>query len=318
MPTFAPDGAQYWIWLCCLAVGFLGLATGTLTAFLPRLQRFAIIPLLCLVVVGTVAALDVSLATSWLEQRLEGTSLFLARLGVMVVGTLGACAAIRGRLQARAIVCFFCSLVAIAGLLVGLEPAPSELAERPPRPRLVVDSRYAFRTDAGTSIQGYRPVEAAAADHVDELLDSLHHGGVVFQVQAPDPASNCFGWVFTGGQVHLTDESVERILHDNRYQPVEHPEPADLIVYRDDSQSITHLGIVKAIGIRDFVLVESKWGFRGVYLHEPRVGEFFGEHHAYYRSHRLGHLLDGCPSDPLETQESAEPHVSSLHQFGPH
>jgi hypothetical protein len=83
------------------------------------------------------------------------------------------------------------------------------------------------------------------------------------------------------------------ILKDNKYVKVDDPRPGDLIIYRDLDNAICHSGIVKAVGSKGVVWVESKWGWRGRYLHEPEV-QHYSPYFEYYRSEkRPGHLLSG-------------------------
>jgi hypothetical protein len=122
---------------------------------------------------------------------------------------------------------------------------------------------------------------------------------------APDPQSDCHGWVFAGGQYVIRSESIEQILEDNGYERVDQPRGGDLIVYRDHENDIVHTGTVKATGESGFVLIESKWGFGSCYLHEPEQ-QRFSKRYDYYRSPRLGHDLRsklhadevGLPSRP--------------------
>lgn len=105
-----------------------------------------------------------------------------------------------------------------------------------------------------------------------------------------DPRANCHGWVFTGGRYYVDGKLVDAILHDNRYERVAEPEASDLVVWRDALGIPVHTGIVKAVGQDGFVLVESKWGHTGRYLHEPHHPGY-SKDFAYYRSPRSGHLL---------------------------
>jgi hypothetical protein len=139
----------------------------------------------------------------------------------------------------------------------------------------------------------------------------------MIQVGRPDLHYNCHGWTFTGGQYLLDSRSVEQLLQDNGYQKVAKPEVGDLIIYRDE-ETITHSGVVKALGNDGFVLIESKWGLQSRYLHEPDVSNY-GSAYEYYRSPRPGHLLMGLPDSsppaapsfkPVPDQNEARPATS--------
>lgn len=106
----------------------------------------------------------------------------------------------------------------------------------------------------------------------------------------PNDQSNCHGWVFAGGRGHLGEEFVDSILRDNRYEKVDRPRAGDLIVYWSCEGKFDHTGLVKATGSNGFVLIESKWGLDGLFLHEPK-NQVYGETFTYFRSPRNGHLL---------------------------
>lgn len=141
-------------------------------------------------------------------------------------------------------------------------------------------------TDQGTRIQLYECTEEVPADQ-DPLPK---FAGQRIATGPSDPRANCHGWTFTGGKYFVPGEFVETIVRENRYEPVAVPQVGDLVVWRDSSQFPVHTGIVKAVGRDDFVLVESKWGHKGRYLHEPRHPGY-SENFTYYRSPRSGHLL---------------------------
>jgi hypothetical protein len=161
----------------------------------------------------------------------------------------------------------------------------------------VLDARA--YTDRGASIPlytraGAAPTPLKVSDRPPTRIDPCLLEGQAVQVAPPDYLSICHGWTFTGGRHMITEQSVEMILRDNGYQEVDQPRPGDLIIYRDQSSGqIVHSGIVRAIGEEGYVLVESKWGPQGRYLHEAKV-QGYSRHYTYYRSsQRKGHLLLG-------------------------
>ena len=114
--------------------------------------------------------------------------------------------------------------------------------------------------------------------------------GRVIQVAPADWSYNCHGWIFTGGHYLLPYGDVEAILQDNGYRPLEHPEVGDLVVYRDGNGSICHSALVCAVRQGGEVLLESKWGTEGRYVHSPEATPY-GQSWTYYRSPRGGHQL---------------------------
>jgi hypothetical protein len=156
------------------------------------------------------------------------------------------------------------------------------------------------RTDAGRPIKVFVPQRDATADEVAAVEIQTQNVNAIHR----DPAGayyNCHGWVFTGGRYWVSGEQVPDILEDNGYAIVSQPRPGDVIVYRTGDK-VVHTGIVRAAD--EFgVLVESKWGKRGRFIHPPETQDYSADF-AYYRSPRTGHLLLGpdavsSPSAPL-------------------
>src|SRR5262249_35772795 len=117
----------------------------------------------------------------------------------------------------------------------------------------------------------------------------------VLRVAKPDPKYDCHGWVFTGGQFWGMSTSVDDILTANVYARVLEPRLGDLVVFRDRPDgTVMHSGIVQSVTGPD-VLVESKWGNLGRYLHAP-ADQPFGKSWTFYRSPRAGHQLRISPS----------------------
>ena len=67
----------------------------------------------------------------------------------------------------------------------------------------------------------------------------------------------------------MRGREVATLLADNGYQIVEHPAVNDVVVYRGGEGTILHTGMVRGVLDDGTVLVESKWGLEGRYLHRP-------------------------------------------------
>jgi hypothetical protein len=146
-------------------------------------------------------------------------------------------------------------------------------------------------TDPGRSIELTECSDddfPVAQSQADEDLLGRNHPFTLIRTTPPDPASNCHGWVFTGGRYWVRDSAVDQILADNGYHEVTEPRAGDLIVYRGASGEVAHTGVVRVAG--DLVLVEGKWGSMGCYLHAPDQYPY-GYSWSFYRSPRRGHLL---------------------------
>lgn len=146
-------------------------------------------------------------------------------------------------------------------------------------------------TDRGRRLKLYRFVvteEAEEAEHRWVAEGRLECR--IIRTGEVDPASNCHGWVFTGGRYAIHPDDVEIILHDNGYQPVASPSKGDIIVYRNEAGVVTHTGIVLEVVHENLVLIESKWGPLGRFLHPPEY-QPYGTNYTFYRSSREGHQM---------------------------
>ena len=155
-------------------------------------------------------------------------------------------------------------------------------------------------TDLGRKIDVFIYSQSEGAEAAEDTTlsdDRLAHE--VIRLAGPDPACNCHGWVFTGGKYGVPGENVDAILSDNGYTIVRDAEEADLVVYRDLAGEVLHSGLVRLVGADGLILVESKWGPLGLYLHPPEA-QPWGHNITYYRSPRQGHLLKMSPAVKAE------------------
>jgi hypothetical protein len=145
-------------------------------------------------------------------------------------------------------------------------------------------------TDKGRSVPLFHfKVHSSAAEaerfiHADEKELSQF-----IRMCDASPTANCHGWVFTSGQYGIRDPEIAGILSDNAYAEAAEPREGDLAIYSIDNH-ITHSGVVRIVNRQGPVLVESKWGPFGVYLHAVEQQPFPGKC-KFYRSPRRDHLL---------------------------
>jgi hypothetical protein len=146
-------------------------------------------------------------------------------------------------------------------------------------------------TDLGREIELFHYDEVQTPEALeDSLLEAERFTHEVIRVEGPNATSNCHGWVFTRGVFCVSSEQVDTILADNGYVPVERAQAGDLVIYRDDSGLPLHTGVVRLVGDDGLVLLESKWGPLGVFLHTPET-QPYGNQFGFWRSPRLGHRL---------------------------
>jgi hypothetical protein len=168
----------------------------------------------------------------------------------------------------------------------------------------VPTERIKASTDRGTRLVLKEPTAprdgAELSGAEGRILKTSNLSEFVIRRGSADDRSNCHGWVFTGGQFFVSGEDVDVILKENGYYEHREPQPGDLVVYRADN-AVTHTAVVRYVSEGQPVLLESKWGKLGVFLH-PADKSPYGAEYTFYRSPRKGHQLasasDGQPASP--------------------
>ena len=91
------------------------------------------------------------------------------------------------------------------------------------------------------------------------------------RISLPTNEFNCHGKTFGNKECWINSIEVSSILLDNRYQSVfGSTRVGDLVLYRGIKGDITHTGFVHQVNDEGKpVLVQSKWGTLGDYLHAP-------------------------------------------------
>ena len=118
----------------------------------------------------------------------------------------------------------------------------------------------------------------------------------------PDFRANCHGWVFADGRYIIRGKDVDKILSDNRYLRVARPQSGDVVVYRSKADNkVLHTGVVRFVD-QGLVLIESKWGVWGRYLHQPEH-QPYSNRFAFYRAPRPGHQLAEARKTPAVVRQ---------------
>jgi hypothetical protein len=166
-------------------------------------------------------------------------------------------------------------------------------------------------TDTGRSVSLFHFRMHSTSSEVEQFLRSTESGQTqIIRLTEPNPASNCHGWIFTGGQYGVRDSEVQSILSDNGYREVFKPQQGDLAIYTN-ADKITHCGLVRMADKHAPVLIESKWGPFGVYLHAADQQPFSGGC-KFYRSSRPNHLLALHSNQPASPQAAVAPPQSTM------
>jgi hypothetical protein len=159
-----------------------------------------------------------------------------------------------------------------------------------------IDSHWAA-TDAGRPLRlaAVRPGQVTeegtqAAEAAYLKAHSFAH--YVIRTGPAGNDTNCHGWVFTGGRHWISGKEVDTILADNGYRVVKAPQQGDLAVFRENG-TVVHTGVVCGLSEDGTVLMESKWGRLGRFVHTAEHNCYLGAELAYYHTPRGGHLLCG-------------------------
>jgi hypothetical protein len=127
-----------------------------------------------------------------------------------------------------------------------------------------------------------------------KLLATLFPNGVI-QTAPPDERSVCHDWTF-GGTRYSDGCPVATLLAD--YEAVTVPRSGDAVVYWEPPGEPVHSGIVRAVGAGGLVVIESKWGHLGRYLHLTGISHFPSRFTYYHRKGNGKSLAGGTEATP--------------------
>jgi len=154
-------------------------------------------------------------------------------------------------------------------------------------------------TDAGRRVPVFHLTDNAgkeAEEHAErEFLQRSNLSYRLIRTGDAEAECNCHGWVFTQGQCWIRGASVDGILNDNDYTPTEAPRPGDIAVYRNEAGEVLHSAVVRVV-LETGVLLESKWGRLGRFLHRPE-DQGYGQNFIYYHTSRGSNALRGLTPD---------------------
>jgi len=119
-------------------------------------------------------------------------------------------------------------------------------------------------------------IKISLSEQIEKTYPGLRRVGL------PTHEFNCHGKTFGKKECLIDNVEVPKILEDNGYNLVVGPTQAgDLIVYRDRNGAVAHTGFVHEVDAEGkIILVQSKWGRLGDYLHPmdkvpPEYGTWF-------------------------------------------
>ncbi|MFO0880452.1 MAG: hypothetical protein U0840_24165 [Gemmataceae bacterium] len=162
-------------------------------------------------------------------------------------------------------------------------------------PNLAQDREHVLLTDAGTELPLWNATdisnEESDAELAMEYLRYRQFEARVIQTGKADSSYNCHGWVFTGGRAWVKGNSVDRILQDNGYREVSQPAPGDIAVYRSEHRDVMHTSLVRGVSEDGTLLLESKWGKLGRYVHTADCHAYSMFNCTFYTCERPNHQM---------------------------
>jgi hypothetical protein len=293
--------APYLCGVAIFGVGGMALGLGGLLGRRQGKARTGPLLLLLVLLAGGAAGLVLlgQVREYWLPPALLAGLLGVGLLFRSPLPGLVVTLATRARVQAALLL--LASPVLLLGWVRHLEqealPPYANVSLRPPQLAELYKSGTAF-TDAGTVIPLGAVVPAQAEEFRRVQAQSAREQGYTLRLICtadPSPDSNCHGWLFAGGRAWIQGHEVEVILRDNGYQPVAQPQVNDLAVFYGENGGILHSALVR-VAADGLILVESKWGLGGRYVHRPE-DQSYAPRWTYYHSARQGHRLLGLDSD---------------------
>lgn len=192
---------------------------------------------------------------------------------------------------------FICVWATHLDSLTPVMELPPDDASQPASVSEPIPTSRSALTDRGLSIRLYTHSSLAKVEEAQSENAAMRlHQAALILVAEPDAICNCHGWIFTNGQYWIQSNDVDMILTDNGYRKTVSPRAGDLIIYRDGDDRVTHSGLVRLVN-DGLILVESKWGQSGRYLHRPADQSYSTNWH-FYHSSRPGHWLHLADEDP--------------------
>ncbi len=109
--------------------------------------------------------------------------------------------------------------------------------------------------------------EALLDLEAEKLLHDPQYAFQFIRTAPADVSYNCHGWTFRAGKRSVSDSEVTEWINSPRYKPIiTRPMPNDIVIYYEDN-TICHSGVVQSISRNGIILVESKWGSLGRFIH---------------------------------------------------
>ena len=279
-----PDGSEWWqrvtafaaaLALCLTAVDGLNFAQQELSSHFR--------------VLGTVAVIAVTAWLTWLHLShwKMPRSLFWSRLAgwLIILSSVSLTGWSYHRFRER---------------LYPPSKKPSLLLGVPGKKKTIHE--FVALTDRDRPIRMYRLDEVGAEPLNEDEATSVNFMETTIQRGPADPTANCHGWVFLDSRFLISGEAVQRILDDNGYELTDEPKAGDVIIYRSDNREIVHSGLVRGVLNDDTIIIESKWGIEGTFLHDP-AGTPYSTFFEYYRSPRPDNRVKIVPVDELPLDE---------------
>lgn len=138
----------------------------------------------------------------------------------------------------------------------------------------IIGGELKLHTKQGRQIPNERRPERHpdSMQEAREMVERNHHTA---KIRSMSSSYNCMGMVFANRRTWIDTDYIQMIKNDDEYQLITSPNDVakgDIVVYRDDSKDITHVGLVADVEpeLKDGtykITVLSQWGHDGEYFH---------------------------------------------------
>lgn len=160
------------------------------------------------------------------------------------------------------------------------------------RGEYLLGAELPLATKRGTRIPNERRREHAPI-RLQAAKDIVLRSHPVAQMRSLSATYNCMGMVFANRRTWIDTDHLQLILQEDNYRQttIDDIQPGDVIVYRDELGSVTHVGLVSCIEVNladlsedmHKVTVLSQWGADGEYFHPAdEVNERLGNPTEYW------------------------------------
>jgi hypothetical protein len=140
--------------------------------------------------------------------------------------------------------------------------------------KYMIGGELGLHTRMGRQIPNERRPEKHP-DSMQAARETVEGNHPTAKLRSLTASYNCMGMVFASRRTWIEPDYLQMVLDDDEYQRVTSEDnitPGDVVVYKDDSREVTHVGLIADVKpeLRNGtykITVLSQWGQHGEYFH---------------------------------------------------